>query len=82
MRNLYYQSVDNPVQIDRLPTTRPEVTLLAPSPSRVERLDVMLGLALIAAAVVSLADQGPIESRCAWLQFGRCPGFSGLPCEP
>ena len=30
MRNVYYQSVGNPLQLDRLPATRPETEMLPP----------------------------------------------------
>ena len=53
MRNVYYQSVGNPLQLDRLPATRPETEMLPPRVplgSQLRRLAV--SLSYIAAAVL------------------------------
>ena len=52
MRDAYYQSVGNPVQVDRLPATRPDIELLAPSLHPIARLHEILGFVLMAAAAV------------------------------
>ena len=68
MRSVYYQSVGNPVQNDRLPRSRPTMQMLAPSLTLEEKINSMLGFALLAAALIIsvyafLADQG-----VAWLE--------------
>ena len=62
MRSVYYQSVGNPVQNDRLPSSRPTIQMLAPSLTLEEKINSMLGFALLAAALIIsvyafLADQ-------------------------
>ena len=47
MRSVYYQSVGNPVQNDRLPRSRPTMQMLAPSLTLEEKINSMLGFALL-----------------------------------
>ena len=53
MRSTYHQSSGNPIQIARLPATRPTIEFLAPDKTRSERLRrAAESIALMAAASV------------------------------
>lgn len=52
MRDVYYQSAGNPVQLDRLPASRPDTEMLSPSPPWHERLQQLARLLGYAAALV------------------------------
>ena len=61
MRDIYYQSVGNPVQTDRLPATRPS-TEFAPGASTAYAGRILLpvsGIAMIIGAVVLLVYRAP-----------------------
>jgi hypothetical protein len=61
MRDIYYQSVGNPVQTDRLPVTRPS-TEFAPGASTAYAGRILLqvsGIAMIIGAVVLLVYRAP-----------------------
>ena len=68
MRDVYYQSVGNPVQIERLPSTRPEIELLAPEGSSIARLHETLGFLLISAAAVVAVYVCCGRYGIAWLE--------------
>lgn len=51
MREVYYQSVGNPVQFDRLPATRPDTEMLSPSLSLYERAARVVRLHTVATLV-------------------------------
>jgi hypothetical protein len=67
MRDTYYQSPGNPVQFDRLPTTEPDLQLLAPRPILEERWGALSGFLTLATASV-----------IATLIFYQAPGISWL----
>jgi hypothetical protein len=80
MRDIYYQSVGNPVQTDRLPVTRPS-TEFAPGASTAYAGRILLqvsGIAMIIGAVVLLVYRAPgyalntfIIQLCCW-PWGSC----------
>lgn len=88
MRDVYYQSVGNPIQVDRLPHTRPDIELLAPGLSPVAMLQAMLSFVLIAAAAVvgvyvfsgrhGVAWLEPFDLLFAWPTIIVCVGGSIL----
>lgn len=55
MRDAYYQSVGNPLQLDRLPNTRPTLELLPPSAPLVKRWGQTIRSLLLAAVVATAA---------------------------
>lgn len=55
MRDAYYQSVGNPLQLDRLPNTRPTLELLPPSAPMAQRWGQTFGSLFIAAIVTTAA---------------------------
>ena len=67
MRDTYYQSVDNPLQLDRLPTTRPEMEMLPPAVATTVTLSEVAAIFLTAAAAAITA-----------LVMYRCPGLPWL----
>ena len=84
MRDEYYQSVGNPVQIDRLPSTRPDIAHLAPDLCPITRLHVTLSFVLTAAAAVvgvyvfcgrhGVAWLEPFDLLFAWSTIIVCVG--------
>jgi hypothetical protein len=67
MRDAYYQSVGNPLQLDRLPTTRPNLELLPPSAPMAQRWNQTFGSISVAAVVATIG-----------IIFYRPPGITWL----
>lgn len=67
MREVYYQSVGNPVQCDRLPKTRPVLEFTSPPADGAARVRQLLGLVTMASLLVMLM-----------LLTWRPPGWSWL----
>ena len=68
MRDAYYQSVGNPLQLNRLPATQPTLELLAPLHSWAERVwGIVSGLGM-AASVSVLAILFYPASGIGWLE--------------
>ena len=68
MRDVYYQAVGNPVQYDRLPTTRPAIELVSPTlpgSIRVTRIATLITAACIAVLVLLVTWRPPGWS---WLE--------------
>ncbi|WP_437191140.1 type IV secretory system conjugative DNA transfer family protein [Planctomicrobium sp. SH527] len=67
MRDTYYQSVGNPVQLDRLPATRPTIAFRGPLPSEGERWSQIGEIFVLSCGIVLLI-----------LLTWRPPGWSWL----
>lgn len=68
MRETYYQSVGNPLQADRLPTSEPTLEFLAPLShwsDSLKRMAISLGVAAMAVGITLLAFP---QSGIAWLE--------------
>ena len=48
MRDIYYQSVGNPLQLDRLPETRPSIEMLPPAPPTAKTLSLIMSNCAVA----------------------------------
>ncbi len=61
MRNVYYQSVGNPLQADRLPATRPTIEFATEAPECSAWMSVLQvsGIATIIGAVMLLVYRAP-----------------------
>ncbi len=68
MRSIYYQSVGNPVQTDRLPRSRPTLQMLAPSLTLEEKINSLLGFAMLSATMVIGVYAFLPKQGLAWLE--------------
>jgi hypothetical protein len=83
MRRSYYQSVGNPVQLDRLPPTQPETEFLAPLPKSSTIASQILALLGLAAGVAFVAMIVSWTAATVWLEpydliFGVSSVIAGL----
>lgn len=68
MRDIYYQSVGNPLQLDRLPTTRPAIEMLPPAPPTTTTLSQMSSVFLVSTSVALLTLIVYRPPGLAWLE--------------
>ena len=68
MRDVYHQSVDNPIQLDRLPTSRPEICMLGAPASPGALRDLLTAFYLLCASAVIIVYMFIGPAGLSWFE--------------